>query len=160
MLAYESTNHSSWTGHCLHISSILDSGRSQGLTALWWSRFKPPAQVYPPPDAVQARDDEKQVRIAFDGDAVLFSAEAERIYQTEGLAKFHQHENELENVPLPPGRFKAIAPFEPHLLRRRDAPAHKCRDQNTAELEYRTVGTPTPLCWLAFSERRGSSTQA
>lgn len=35
----------------------------------------------------------KQIRIAFDGDAVLFSDESERIYQEEGLEAFAAHEH-------------------------------------------------------------------
>jgi 5'-nucleotidase len=45
----------------------------------------PAAQVYP--NSVHASDAHpNEVRIAFDGDAVLFSDEAERIYQAQGLA--------------------------------------------------------------------------
>ncbi|MFP5444920.1 MAG: 5'-nucleotidase, partial [Betaproteobacteria bacterium] len=44
-------------------------------------------------ESVQAGDaNPQEVRIAFDGDAVLFSDEAERVYQAEGLAAFQQHE--------------------------------------------------------------------
>jgi 5'-nucleotidase len=47
-----------------------------------------------------------EVRIAFDGDAVLFSDEAERVFQTAGLDAFQAHEAEKANLPLPPGPFK------------------------------------------------------
>lgn len=47
-----------------------------------------------------------EVRIAFDGDAVLFSDEAERVYQKEGLAAFQQHELSHAAVPLGAGPFK------------------------------------------------------
>ena len=40
-----------------------------------------------------------EVRIAFDGDAVLFSDEAERVFQRDGLAAFQKHE-----TPTPPRR--------------------------------------------------------
>ena len=49
-----------------------------------------------------------EVRIAFDGDAVLFSDEAERIYQTEGLPAFVRHEVEHATQPLPDGPFKPL----------------------------------------------------
>jgi len=49
-----------------------------------------------------------EVRIAFDGDAVLFSDEAESIYQAEGLPTFLQHEIEKAAVPLPDGPFKPL----------------------------------------------------
>ena len=49
-----------------------------------------------------------EVRIAFDGDAVLFSDEAERVYQREGLAAFQRHETDKAREPLPPGPFKPL----------------------------------------------------
>ncbi|WOP14999.1 5'-nucleotidase [Ottowia sp. SB7-C50] len=50
-----------------------------------------------------------EVRIAFDGDAVLFSDEAERIYQSDGLHAFESHEIAKAAQPLDPG------PFHPFL---------------------------------------------
>ena len=50
----------------------------------------------------------QEVRIAFDGDAVLFSDEAERVYQTEGLDAFLRHEIEHVAQPLPDGPFKPL----------------------------------------------------
>ncbi|MFZ2387637.1 MAG: 5'-nucleotidase [Polaromonas sp.] len=49
-----------------------------------------------------------EVRIAFDGDAVLFSDEAERVYQAEGLAAFQRHETDKAALPLPDGPFKPL----------------------------------------------------
>lgn len=49
-----------------------------------------------------------EVRIAFDGDAVLFSDEAERVYQTQGLAAFQRHESDKAQQPLPDGPFKPL----------------------------------------------------
>jgi len=49
-----------------------------------------------------------ELRIAFDGDAVLFSDEAERIYQAEGLDSFIQHESTHADQPLPGGPFKPL----------------------------------------------------
>lgn len=49
-----------------------------------------------------------EVRIAFDGDSVLFSDEAERINQAEGLAAFTQSERKLAKVPLGAGPFKPV----------------------------------------------------
>jgi len=56
--------------------------------------------------ASEAHPDE--LRIAFDGDAVLFSDEAERIYQKEGLDSFIQHESIHAEQPLPGGPFKPL----------------------------------------------------
>ena len=50
----------------------------------------------------------EELRIAFDGDAVLFSDEAERVYQSEGLERFHAHERAHMTRPLPPGPFKPL----------------------------------------------------
>jgi 5'-nucleotidase len=49
-----------------------------------------------------------EVRIAFDGDAVLFSDEAERVFQSEGLDAFQQHESSKATQPLPEGPFKPL----------------------------------------------------
>ncbi|CAN7586620.1 5'-nucleotidase [Acidovorax sp. Leaf78] len=49
-----------------------------------------------------------ELRIAFDGDAVLFSDEAERVYQAEGLAAFQLHEISKAALPLSGGPFKPL----------------------------------------------------
>ncbi len=50
----------------------------------------------------------KQIRIAFDGDAVLFSKESEMIYQQQGLEAFIAHEKENAQQPLPEGPFAKL----------------------------------------------------
>lgn len=64
----------------------------------------PAARVYP--HSVSLDRNPNEIRIAFDGDAVLFSDEAERVYQSEGLAAFQAHEIENATSPLPAGPFK------------------------------------------------------
>ncbi len=49
-----------------------------------------------------------EVRIAFDGDAVLFSDEAERVFQKGGLDAFQAHEVAMADQPLPDGPFKPL----------------------------------------------------
>lgn len=81
-----------------------------------------------------------QIRIAFDGDAVLFSDESERIYQKEGLEAFAKHEKMNALNPLPEGPFakflKAISkiqkefsidnvPIRTALVTARSSPAHE-----------------------------------
>jgi 5'-nucleotidase len=67
----------------------------------------PAARVFPrSAQASAAHPDE--VRIAFDGDAVLFSDEAERVYQADGLQAFQHHEVQRAATPLPPGPFKPL----------------------------------------------------
>lgn len=60
-------------------------------------------------DSANASNEHPQeLRIAFDGDAVLFSDEAERIYQAEGLPAFVRHEMKRVAQPLPDGPFKPL----------------------------------------------------
>jgi 5'-nucleotidase len=87
-----------------------------------------------------AQQSSDQLRIAFDGDAVLFSDESERIYQQRGLAVFAENERHEAKTPLPGGPFKDFLGalhhiqnlFEPHaspirtaLVTARGAPAHE-----------------------------------
>jgi 5'-nucleotidase len=50
----------------------------------------------------------EQIRIAFDGDAVLFSKESEMIYQQQGLEAFIEHEKLNAEQPLPEGPFAKL----------------------------------------------------
>jgi len=49
-----------------------------------------------------------QVRIAFDGDAVLFDESSELVYKAEGLDKFIQVEDEQQNEPMQEGPYAAL----------------------------------------------------
>uniref|UniRef100_UPI00398E9BB5 cytosolic 5'-nucleotidase 1A-like n=1 Tax=Pristiophorus japonicus TaxID=55135 RepID=UPI00398E9BB5 len=49
-----------------------------------------------------------QLRVAFDGDAVLFSDESEKIVKAHGLDKFFEHELKYENNPLAKGPLKGF----------------------------------------------------
>ncbi len=51
---------------------------------------------------------EGQVRIAFDGDAVLFDESSELVYKTEGLAAFHTNEDDSQDIPLPEGPYATL----------------------------------------------------
>ena len=70
------------------------------------ARF-PAARVLPESAQAGGRHAE-EVRIAFDGDAVLFSDEAERVFQRDGLDAFTRHETTHALKPLPPGPFKPL----------------------------------------------------
>jgi len=50
---------------------------------------------------------DSEVRIAFDGDSVLFSSEADECYRANGLDAFRQHEVDRASIPLGAGPFKA-----------------------------------------------------
>ena len=67
----------------------------------------PAAQVYPH-SALASEAHPHEVRIAFDGDAVLFSDEAERVFQAEGLSAFQKHESDKAGQPLLAGPFKPV----------------------------------------------------
>jgi 5'-nucleotidase len=86
------------------------------------------------------RPEGEQLRIAFDGDAVLFSDEAEKVYQAEGLEAFSAQEKQRAETPLPEGPFKSLMvalqdiqsaypiennPIRTALVTARSAPAHK-----------------------------------
>ena len=67
----------------------------------------PAARVYPESTQAASRHAD-EVRIAFDGDAVLFSDEAERVFERDGLEAFTRHETAHAMKPLPPGPFKPL----------------------------------------------------
>ena len=82
----------------------------------------------------------KQVRIAFDGDAVLFSDDSEKIYKQQGLQAFKDNEHNQAEIPLDGGPFKPFllalhhlqslfkvdaTPIRTALVTARSAPSHK-----------------------------------
>nr|WP_320023901.1 5'-nucleotidase [uncultured Acetobacterium sp.] len=81
-----------------------------------------------------------QIRIAFDGDAVLFSDESELIYKSQGIEAFQANEIKNARKPLPAGPFakflktlsaiqkefdKSHSPIRTALVTARNAPAHE-----------------------------------
>ncbi len=81
-----------------------------------------------------------QLRIAFDGDAVLFSDEAERVFRERGLEEFSNQERQSARTPLLGGPFKKVLsalhrlqvefpsdnpPIRTALVTARAAPAHE-----------------------------------
>ena len=67
----------------------------------------PAARVFP--QSARASDaNPHEVRIAFDGDAVLFSDEAEQVFQLHGLSAFQTHELDQAQTPLAAGPFKPL----------------------------------------------------
>lgn len=81
-----------------------------------------------------------QLRIAFDGDAVLFSDDAERVFKEQGLAAFQTSEQTSARQPLPGGPFRNFlavlqriqreyppeeSPLRTALVTARGAPAHE-----------------------------------
>jgi 5'-nucleotidase len=81
-----------------------------------------------------------QLRIAFDGDAVLFSDESERIFKKDGLEAFAANESASASEPMGGGPFKGFlaalhsiqadyppeaSPIRTALITARSAPAHE-----------------------------------
>ncbi len=89
----------------LHANLFLSAHLSDVRDAL--AAGVPAAQVYPH-SARASEAHPHEVRIAFDGDAVLFSDEAERVFQSGGLSAFQQHERDNANQPLLAGPFKPL----------------------------------------------------
>lgn len=82
----------------------------------------------------------EELRIAFDGDAVLFSDESQRIYDAKGLMAFEHNERQAAKQLLPGGPFRAFlealhqlqkqfppetCPIRTALVTARAAPAHE-----------------------------------
>jgi len=82
-----------------------------------------------------------QLRIAFDGDAVIFDDEGERVSRQGGVEAFHRHERERAREPLSGGPFRGFldalhrlqalyppgdaSPIRTALVTARSAPAHE-----------------------------------
>ena len=89
----------------LNANLFLSANETDVMSAL--QAQCPAARVYPE-SAQAASRHAGEVRIAFDGVAVLFSDEAERVYQRDGLEAFTRHETVNALQPLPPGPFKPL----------------------------------------------------
>lgn len=98
------------------------------------------ATILPSAAAPIADANPRQLRIAFDGDAVLFSDESERIFKQSGLDAFESNEAIAAKTPLPGGPFKNFlamlhqiqlaypadqSPIRTALITVRAAPAHE-----------------------------------
>ena len=94
----------------------------------------------PPTPGGERVADISEVRIAFDGDAVLFTDASEQVYRREGLEAFQEHELDRVHQPMDPGPFAPFlralsrvqaqfpageAPIRTALVTARNAPAHK-----------------------------------
>jgi len=66
------------------------------------------AAIVKEPPETQAEIPEGQVRIAFDGDAVLFDEGSELVYKQEGLEAFEQHEDSKQAVPMTDGPYATL----------------------------------------------------
>lgn len=109
------------------VQNAIDAGVAAGL-------------IYDSPKNIHT--DIEQIRIAFDGDAVIFSNESEKIYKEQGLEAFTEHEKKYAKTPLAEGPFakflKTLAymqnemvgtgekcPIRTALVTARSGPAHE-----------------------------------
>ncbi len=100
------------------------------------------ATLLPSPAVLPTNGDAplNQIRVAFDGDAVLFDDESERVSREGGLEAFARHERERAHEPLPGGPFRVFldalhrlqvaypieqCPIRTALVTARSAPAHE-----------------------------------
>jgi 5'-nucleotidase len=122
-------------GADLFLSTHGDDVRSALAAGIAAATILPAAQKAP---ALQRRD---QLRIAFDGDAVIFGDESERVSRAGGLAAFAENERSRAGEPLSGGPFRGFldalhrlqkafplgeaSPIRTALVTARSAPAHK-----------------------------------
>ncbi len=66
------------------------------------------AAILKNPPQNQKHRPEGQVRIAFDGDAVLFDESSEIVFKAEGLDKFCENEDQQQNEPMKEGPYAAL----------------------------------------------------
>jgi len=109
----------------LHAHLFLSAHLSDVRAAL--EAGVPAAQVYPH-SAHASGAHPHEVRIAFDGDAVLFSDEAEQVFAAQGLSAFQAHERDKASLPLSAG------PFKPLL-----AALHRLQRDGTPNMRIRTA---------------------
>ena len=76
------------------------------------------AVLYSPPEGFLPNENE--IRIAFDGDAVLFSEESEKVYKQHGLDAFIKHERQKAKEPLPDGPFAKLLKILSRLQKREE----------------------------------------
>ena len=60
-----------------------------------------------PPEGL-SKIEQGQVRIAFDGDAVLFDDSSEIVYKTEGMGGFHKNEDSKQDIPMAEGPYASL----------------------------------------------------
>ena len=92
------------------------------------------------PSSASQDDQRAEIRFAFDGDAVLFSDESERLYKEKGLEAFTENEKNAARTPMSGGPFRNFlsalqhlqskfpageCPIRTALVTARSAPAHE-----------------------------------
>lgn len=132
------------------VQSAIDSGIAAGIICTEQKGYSActnntSAQVIPIETGIcrekwAEEEDEFQIRIAFDGDAVLFADESEMIFKEKGLDAFEENEKARAREPLAEGPFAQFlkklsdlqrelgtenCPIRTALVTSRSAPAHE-----------------------------------
>lgn len=87
------------------VQSAVDCGIAAGVIYMPEGIEKDTAERTQKRKVIYPLEDKGQIRIAFDGDAVLFTEESERIFQEKGLDAFQENERRCVDIPLEPGPF-------------------------------------------------------
>ena len=127
------------------VQSAIDSGIAAGIICTEHRGCGVPAQVIPIQAGIAAENgimtqEVCQIRIAFDGDAVIFTDESELIFREKGLNAFEENEKIHAREPLAKGPFAQFlkklsdlqkelgtenCPIRTALVTSRSAPAHE-----------------------------------
>lgn len=122
------------------VQSAIDSGIAAGIICTEHRAQVIPLPVAPDGAGRAEKREEYQIRIAFDGDAVLFTGESELIYKEKGLSAFEENERVHAREPLAEGPFARFlkklsdlqrelgtdnCPIRTALVTSRSAPAHE-----------------------------------
>lgn len=121
------------------VQSAVDSGIAAGIICTEHRAQVIPLSAFPGMGGKQA-EEEYQIRIAFDGDAVIFTDESEMIFKEKGLNAFEENERAHAREPLAEGPFAHFlkklsdlqrelgtenCPIRTALVTSRSAPAHE-----------------------------------
>lgn len=122
------------------VQCAIDSGIAAGIICTEHKAQVIPMPSVALPPGMPVEDRECRIRIAFDGDAVLFTDESEAIFREKGLSAFEENEKIRAREPLAAGPFAHFlkklsdlqrelgtesCPIRTALVTSRSAPAHE-----------------------------------
>ncbi|MCM1224638.1 MAG: 5'-nucleotidase [Lachnospiraceae bacterium] len=122
------------------VQCAIDSGIAAGIICTEHKAQVIPLSALSDGTVRTAEEEEYQIRIAFDGDAVLFAGESEMIFREKGLSAFEENERVHAKEPLAEGPFARFlkklsdlqrelgtehCPIRTALVTSRSAPAHE-----------------------------------
>jgi len=122
------------------VQCAIDNGIAAGIICTEYKSGETSLPMGAFPGEAEGREGECQIRIAFDGDAVLFTDESEKIFREKGLYAFEENERTHAREPLAEGPFANFlrklsclqrelgmetCPIRTALVTSRRAPAHE-----------------------------------